>query len=115
MSEQNGHPKAPLLQELADEAKVNPEPWKAFECLLGRDRLHFKSLYDMLCALSCTENTIRRRPKTIRVSGEVPEDVVKWSRTIAGSPGHNKIGSIVGETGQCDVARALLSLVEESQ
>lgn len=109
MSAQQSHPAAELLQELADEAMVNPEPWKAFE--YKRIDKHSDgnwhqddSMLDIVDSIVDENIEVRRRPKTVRVSGEVPEEVIDAARSVVGGTGPMPV-----------ICRALLSLVEESK
>lgn len=62
-----GHPAAGILQQIADEARVNPEPWREFEWRVDRidDWKQCVGLTDVVHAAE--EYQVRRRPRTIRI------------------------------------------------
>ena len=106
-----GHPQADLLQQLADEAKVNPEFWREFQWKFNyqnkwRDE---KSMNGLVESLFDPTMEVRRRPRTVRVSGEVPESVIFAARDYfvgAGGAGIADVNAIV---------KALVNLAEESE
>lgn len=68
-TESVGHPAADILQQLADEARVNPEPWRAFERRpLNGTNGWVQCTSSMSFELAVRRGlTIRRRPRTIRI------------------------------------------------
>lgn len=66
-TESVGHPAADILQQLADEARVNPEPWREFQ-FLNADGA-WVSMNTMEVIIGAVENgyEIRRRPRTVRI------------------------------------------------
>jgi len=70
--EPKGHPAAEQFRMIADEAAVNPRPWKAFEY---RDVISmWTPCPDIQTALlSAAQERLRRKPRTVTVNGiEVP-------------------------------------------
>lgn len=66
-AESVGHPAADILQQLADEAKVNPEPWREFQIRadLAGEWEDCRSFLSLCWHLAHKE--VRRRPRTIRI------------------------------------------------
>lgn len=71
------HPAADILAEIAEEARHNPEPWKAFE---GKAYIHQSTWHEpssmeaLLDWVTHDGIQVRRRPRTIEIAGvEVPE------------------------------------------
>lgn len=79
-----GHPRAELLEEIAQEAKVNAEFWKVFE--FTHNKFHGAQWFPVsgpfiLYELALDSNHhVRRKPRTVHIEGEVPEDVIEETK-----------------------------------
>lgn len=100
----SAHPKASLLREIAGEAEVNSEFWREFQHRIQNEWRTFHCWGELFDMVNSEEHSVRRRPKTVRVSGEVSEELVEAVREV------NQENSELAIT----LARALLSLVEDS-
>lgn len=73
-----GHPAADILQQLAEEARVNPKPWGEFQRRVdpGEKWEDCRSLLSLCWHLANEE--VRRRPRTIRIGEcDVPVGIQK--------------------------------------
>lgn len=95
------HPHADKMLQYAQDAQETDRPWRRWECNT------FDNWHDLdhhpLWIKSCD---YRRKPQTVKVSGEVSESVVSDAEHIVHGPR-------ASSDTVYDVARALLSLVED--
>ena len=99
----DANPTATILREIADVLDAGRDPVEEFEVKARHTEWHSPGTTHGLLKLAGMDNwQVRRKPKTVRVSGEVPVEVMAAARLST---------DMHGDTG--NMARALLSLVED--
>lgn len=83
-TDQTGHPAHEILAEIAEEAGRNPEPEREFE--VYRDGEYWDLPVDyphLLSVVAYHWEHVRRRPRTVRVSGEIDRELWDTAKKMA--------------------------------